>query len=425
MDAIVIGGGLAGLSAAALLARGGAKVTVLERASVLGGRAASHLQDGAILNQGPHALYLGGPAAETLASLGVRWTGKTPKGGFFAERNGAVHALPTSLGGLLTSGALSFRGRLELARFFASLPSRDLTSLSDVTFADFAATHFADESARALARGLARLSTYAGDLDRLSAGAALAQVRRAMVHGVVYVDGGWESLVAGAATAARDAGVTIATGSNVRAIEQKPGSGAFGVLGEGGERRDADVVLLAVSPAACHALLPDSSALADAHEHAIPARAACLDVVLSSLPRPNHRLTLGLDHGHYLSLHSAASSLGAPGLHVFQLSKYLTRDDDGDARDELVALLSRAQPGWDEHVVCMRYLPKMTVSHAIPLASRRRTRVSVDDVPGAFVMGDWVGEVGMLLDAALASAAEAARSALAFRRGSPKLSRVA
>ncbi|MEJ7719336.1 MAG: FAD/NAD(P)-binding protein [Ilumatobacteraceae bacterium] len=71
LPTIVVGGGLAGLTAAATLARDGRSVVVIEGASQLGGRARTRHHDGFDLNLGPHALYIGGervPCCATSAS---------------------------------------------------------------------------------------------------------------------------------------------------------------------------------------------------------------------------------------------------------------------------------------------------------------------------------------------------------------------
>ena len=54
----VVGGGFAGLAAAVRLARGGARVTLLERRPFLGGRAYSFTDpaSGDVIDNGPHAL---------------------------------------------------------------------------------------------------------------------------------------------------------------------------------------------------------------------------------------------------------------------------------------------------------------------------------------------------------------------------------
>ena len=55
-DAVVVGGGLAGLTAATYLARAGSKVTLYEKASGLGVRAATRERDGYYFNHGMHAI---------------------------------------------------------------------------------------------------------------------------------------------------------------------------------------------------------------------------------------------------------------------------------------------------------------------------------------------------------------------------------
>src|SRR5437879_4624714 len=106
-EAIVVGGGLAGLTAATLLARAGARVTLYERSTTLGGRAITQNEAGFLLNLGPHALYRGGAAARVLRQLEVDVPGGVPKAsGGHAVAGGVAHTLPAGPISLLTTGLL-------------------------------------------------------------------------------------------------------------------------------------------------------------------------------------------------------------------------------------------------------------------------------------------------------------------------------
>ncbi|HEU5120618.1 MAG TPA: FAD-dependent oxidoreductase, partial [Candidatus Nitrosocosmicus sp.] len=65
----IIGGGLAGLTAAVILSQKGKNVTLIEKSSNLGGRARTIFKDGFYFNQGPHALYPAGSGAKILDEL--------------------------------------------------------------------------------------------------------------------------------------------------------------------------------------------------------------------------------------------------------------------------------------------------------------------------------------------------------------------
>jgi phytoene dehydrogenase-like protein len=75
----VVGGGIAGLVAAATLARRGLHAALFEAAPALGGRGQTKVIDGFHLNQGPHALYLAGALKAALDELGASAPGGGPR----------------------------------------------------------------------------------------------------------------------------------------------------------------------------------------------------------------------------------------------------------------------------------------------------------------------------------------------------------
>jgi phytoene dehydrogenase-like protein len=144
-------------------------------------------------------------------------------------------------------------------------------------------------------------------------------------------------------------------------------------------------------------------------------KAACLDVALKTLPAPNATFALGVDGPLYFSVHSAAAKLGPAGGAMIHAAKYLGSDAAPDAPSverELESLFDLIQPGWRELVIERRFLPHVTVTHALVAAKQERPGPAVPGVEGLFVAGDWVGPEGQLADAAVASAKLAAELAL-------------
>src|SRR5581483_6167843 len=131
MKVSVIGGGLGGLAVASLLARQGVDVVLHERASEFGGRARSQIADGFVFDQGPHALYLGGPGEAVLRSLGVPLEGKIPEAsGSLALLDGELRSLPVGMTSLLGTDLLSMGEKMELGWLLLRLPRIEARSLT-------------------------------------------------------------------------------------------------------------------------------------------------------------------------------------------------------------------------------------------------------------------------------------------------------
>ena len=411
-DVVVVGGGLAGLTAAALLARDGRRVELLERADAPGGRARTRRQGQFRLNLGPHALYVAGAGAAVLRELGVPFDGASPPSGGVLTCGGREAPIPATPGALLRHRGLTLRGRLEALRFFAQVARGPLPPAACSFDAWLAARRTPPELARLL-RAFVRLSTYVADTDALSAEAALRQLRQAL-DGVLYVHGGWESLVRGLAERAQSLGARLRTGCAVRSVAVGPAGPELRL--EDGALVPARTVILAVPPRQALALLGSSAAprLREFVTGCRPVLASCLDVGLRTLPRPDVALALDLDDARYLSCHSLAAGLAPPGTALLQLARY--GEDDGGARAGLEAWLDALQPGWRAEVVLERWLPAARVCEALPTAEQGglRGRPPVDGAgpAGVLLCGDWVGPEGLLSDASFASARTAVRLAI-------------
>ena len=395
---IVAGGGLAGFSAAIELASLGHRVTLLEQSKQFGGRASTHHQQDFSMNIGPHGFYRAGVMRKQFDAWGIRYTGKQPLG---AGRNclianGELHPFPAGTVSLLQNRAFSMREKIAIGQVLQKLPKMNTAAIRGQSMRDWIDSQ-ASGNAALLLGALTRLATYSADLDALDAAAAIAQLQLALAESVLYLDGGWETLVAGLASKAESLGVEMRTQSGIVRVE--PG----GVELRTGERLAAAGIILAIPPKEVEhitgAQLPSLT----------PARAACLDLGLQQMPSESASFALGLEQPVYFSVHSLYAERLAPrGGALVQIAKYLGGDASA-TREELEQLADIVAPGWRDQLITSRFLPDMTVVHAIPRADSARPGVDALGLPNVMIAGDWVGPEAMLSDAAVASGLRAAR----------------
>jgi protoporphyrinogen oxidase len=419
---IVIGGGLAGLTAANALVDSGRKVILLEQSERLGGRAITQNQSGYLMNLGPHALYIGGAARRALKAWEVPFSGSRPdlRGRAHLVYRGEKYPFFTGLSALLRSPLFRIREKLELIGILRLLATSERPC--EDSMEQWIMRHAQSERVFAFMRAMTRLSTYATDLEHLSAAQAVAQIRSALTSGVLYLDGGWQTLVNGLAARARSGGVEIRNGVSVESLtELDPEK-----LGNAG-------VVLAVPPDAVERIAGVSL------PKLRPSRMACLQIGLRKLPDGGSHFALGVDQPIYFSAHSAWAKVAPKGAALIHAGKYLIgtraerpslrpegpldttatgsvvpldamgngRNDDRANRAELEAFADLASPGWRAEAEVVQFLPNMTVTHGMP-ACEGRPDVDVVKSDGITVAGDWVGSDGMLVDAAVSSALRAA-----------------
>jgi len=423
-NVIIVGGGLAGLSAAVFLARAGRTVTIFERRRYLGGRAVTHLRHGYRFNLGPHAFYRNGHGWNVLRELGIPVRGGVPKGRGLALLGNDRYKFPRSVWSILTTSLFGLKAKGEAALLLLRIRGIDAKPFASMTVREWIDANVSDERLKQFVEALFRLATYSDRPDLQSARAALAQLRLA-IRGVVYVDEGWQKIVDSLHSAAVASGVNFVTSSRVVSVHHDGGVVRGVELGgleldvrndtmslampdlsepDKGTRIPADTVLLAVDPITARELASDLDWPATT-----AVTASCLDVALSKLPEPRNTFALGIDKPIYYSVHSAWAQLTPKGGALIHVARY----GEG-AEDELESVLDEMQPGWRDLVVHRRFLPAMTVSNALvePEGKSARMRATTP-VRGLYVAGDWVDEGGILSDAAFASARAAAKAILA------------
>jgi len=415
-DVIVVGGGMAGLTAACYLARERADATLFEKAPILGGRAATRESDGFLFNRGIHALYTGGATSRALEELDITYGHGTPKETFVLQ-GGELRSFPASLPQFLRTDLLSAGDKLALVRFFAALARAKPRDLAGTSVQEWLDRNVRRPRLHRLMVSLAYPLVYTSALDLVSAEVFVDKFQRALKHPVHYVDGGWQVLVDGLRAAAERAGVRIISDAHVEAVELG-GARARGVRLRDGNLVQASAVVVATGPRDAARLVDggDDQSLHRIVNGLVPTRVACLDVALERLPFPDRPVVQDLDGPRFMTTQSLYSRVAPEGGALIYTFKQLDPRRPGDPREDerdLEELLDAAQPGWRDVLIKRQYLPRIEAVGALPTASgggfAGRPGIEVPGLDNLYLAGDWVGPEGFLVDASVASAKRAAQ----------------
>jgi phytoene desaturase len=168
-DAVVIGAGAGGLSAAARLVAAGKKVLVAERLDRLGGRASSELIDGFTVNVGAIAIERGGVFEETFDLLGVPLDVREPNPATVFYIDGRVINVAKGGWGMLL-GTFT-KQAAKIGAKFADARSGDLPE-AHLTTKEWLEQYTRNETVHAIFRNLCA-AIFAANADELPARAFL------------------------------------------------------------------------------------------------------------------------------------------------------------------------------------------------------------------------------------------------------------
>ncbi|MFI0349262.1 protoporphyrinogen oxidase [Actinomadura sp. 9N407] len=284
---VVVGAGIAGLAAARLLARGGARVTVLEGSPRIGGKLQVSEIAGVPVDEGAEAMLARRPEgldlvrdlgrSDDLVNPGTTSSAILSHGALRRLPAGQVMGVPSDLRSLADSRVLSPSG---MARVPLDLVLPETPRGSDVSVADYIGARMGREVVDRLVEPLLG-GVYAGRVEQLSfestlpAVAAAARSHRSLIAAVrgirqaapdpaaagpvfATLPGGLGTLPELVAEDLTAAGGTIRTGTMVRELHRTPDGWRL-TLGptRDPEQVDADAVVLAVPAAPAARLLND------------------------------------------------------------------------------------------------------------------------------------------------------------------------
>ncbi len=283
---VIVGGGISGLSAAfALLEQAGKRdeslqCTVVEAQDYFGGKIVTNRQDGFVTEGGPDSFLTTKPSALALCeklgltsqlintNTGNAQTFTYSKGRLREFPQGLIAMVPTKLGPLFHSGVVSWAGIVRMGADWI-IPARTRTK-GEETLAEFFSRRLGSEAFDRLIEPLVA-GIYAGDANELSVDATFPQlVELERKHGSLIkgaltmqrarsshkpdatartlfttLQGGLGDLISSLTDRLSCAGVSLRRGTNVRAVGSLDFHTPYRVELDGGERLDAEAVILA------------------------------------------------------------------------------------------------------------------------------------------------------------------------------------
>ncbi|MHB8514133.1 MAG: phytoene desaturase family protein [Dehalococcoidia bacterium] len=426
-DVVIIGGGVSGLAAGALLAKAGRRVTVLEKGNQAGGRAYTYEDRGFTLNYGPHAVYRpqSGVLGDVLRRLGVldfSYGYAQPTRSYWADgdRFGAVGARPHEA---LLTPLFPLTSRLRLPLLMAAIRFAKPDALGDQTYGDWVDAHISDARLRRFAVALGTVNTYTRPSRALSARFLLGHLQRNLFAKdyVGYMSGGWRTMYDAFIGVLRANGGALVTGAHVRRLEIGGGRAIAAITPDA--RYEAASFISTLPPQDAPSIAEDGSPLAEEiarSSRVEDVRALCMDLGFSHRLRTDLSYIFDIERDLYYSLHSEVTPDLAPaGAQLMHAMAYLAPEEADDERllaarrAALEAGLDRWFPGWRDALVVERTLPCVRVTSLRQTPAQRAMRVPLRSsaAPNLYFAGDARDIEGNLTEICLKSALEAAEAA--------------
>ncbi|WP_043651599.1 NAD(P)/FAD-dependent oxidoreductase [Nocardia thailandica] len=376
----VVGGGIAGLTAAIACAETGVPVRLHEAHHTLGGRgratAAPH-----VAHDGAHVFYADGPHYRWLKqrgfTAGLGWPSPAAAARLRFRADDRLRAVPPL--GVLRAQAAAFR-----------------TAPVDLDFHTWATRLWGDKTARQVANAIS-VVTYTADTGSLSAAFVFGLFQRVLgprVPAVRWVRGGWQEVIDRMAEQAAALGVIIETGSRVTEL---PTGGP---------------VIVATELASARTLLHDDTLTGHSGDCVL------LDIALTT-DRRDTLLAFDLDEGGFHESYTMQDDTIAPaGESLYQLQMPLRAGESHtSAHQRLSYFADQLLPDRLARTTFQRTATAKGRTGALDLPGHTwRDRPAVDRGDNVYLAGDMVAAPGMRGEIAINSALEAARRAVSALR---------
>lgn len=427
---IVVGGGLAGLSAAARLAHHGYQVTLLEKAPKLGGRAITIPMKGFNFNFGAHAIYARDRSIlrkfESEIHLQVDWKDFTPSKAYY-DLGSFTTPMPATLEGLYKTKILDANNKVRFAYEIAKTLSSIERGEEGVLIGEYLESQPAQ--IRDLLLTVASSNFFTNESEKIPSPLFFQYYKRLFStnRAVAYIGGGWQSIVEGFANIIESNGGQIITKEKVSKLEME-GNRVTKLIGKEGAEYVADQIIFCIPPKDLVTLFAETkyASLFDEYNQYKPTQVVVYDLGLSKrIPSPYTYIYHKQERVFITDISHYDHTCVPEGGQLLQAIAYLNEDEIAEGKaDEKVAAIEtvydKHYAGWRDLLVAKRLSKKATVQEIKCINDQRLMPIKFYSLPNASFAGDWCQGEGQLSELSFTSAYEVTSRILKHSKTHPK-----
>ncbi len=427
-DVIICGAGEGGLFTGAILAKNGLKPLVLEKKSVVGGRAMSiEYQPGYIVDYGIHSIRYGNKGIiptifQKDLGMKLRLLDYNP-GKLF--RSDEWYEIPTSLNGFMTTSLLTDEERKTFIPLFMDVIRLKVEGLLDVSITEYFKDKIRSENLWNLIKLIAAGLMVTPQIERASMGEFIDGLKQVIAagKGSCYPEGGWNKIFNKLIERIFETGKILTdTGVKKVLISNK---NVEGVLLDDGTKISCKSVVVALPTQQIFSILPESEfnpTFISYCKNIISSSGIALDIGLKERVSDDGGL-IAVDNPMTLACFTSNidPSTAPENEQLFTILQPIPREIVEDPQqankkiEQMEKLIHQMYPGLKSKVKWKRILKLPVIDGAINYIGQtrdKRPKIKSDSIKGLYFAGDTYNGPGLGGDIAPSSARLCAQTLL-------------
>ena len=422
-DTIIVGGGLAGLSAAALLAKRGKKILLLERGN-LGGRAVTLNIKDFKFNFGAHAIY--GRDSSVLRKfeneLGIRigWRDFNPTKAKY-DLGTILTDVPANVLGLFRTKVMGNASKIKFTFEVIKTFIGTEKGHPHISIKKWMEDRKLDEEVKEMMLTLASSNFFTREPDNIPSDVFFAYYKRLFTTNkpVAYIEGGWQALIDEFVRVIEENGGEIKTKEKVIHVksevdeitEVQTANGLF----------KADQFIFCIPPEELSKLFVETRIehLLKHYAQYNPSFVLVYDIGLKERIETPYSYVYDKQNRMFITDISYYDETCVPeNGQLLQAIAYINQDELGDKEKieqylkKIEQLFDKHFAGWREHLVVPRISKRAAAQEIKWTMNQKAMPISFPDYRNVFFAGDWCQGKGQLSELSFSSAYEASKLVL-------------